>query len=458
MNIFKAKPVNLTDNFLLKVLTLCAMYVAQGVTHGFISTTLVFHLTEKGLGSDAIGGMLAIASYPWAVKWVWGPIIDRFTFPAMGRRRPWIICAQLMMSVTMLLLLVIGDLADNIRIVGWIICLHNIFKSIQDVSVDALAVDMIEESKRGKINGLMYGCSYVGAMFGTAFTFILTRAGMHAALLVMMGILMLIMLLPVFIRERAGEKLLPWTPGASQLTGTNAVVTSTKELFSSLLKAFSLRSSICAGILAVLIYIAYNVIIPMKAIFMIKALGYTKDFMAQLEIVGTIASMAGAMGGGFIADKIGHKKSIIIGLAGLSIYWVANGLLTSFWSSETYMYVTFPIPGLFIGFIATSYFSLAMDVSWKKVAGSQFSTYMALMNLSMVIAYKLASPLESFCIRLVDGSVGDFLRGLGCFQHDDITPYAIIYLLMAVFHFVVLVPLLFIDPHQTRNALGVEES
>lgn len=458
MNIFNAKPVNLTDNFIIKVLVLCAMYVAQGITHGFITTTLVFHLTEHGLESDAIGGMLAIASYPWAVKWIWGPIIDRFTFPAMGRRRPWIICAQLMMSATMLLLLLVGDLSSNIRIVAWIIFLHNVFKSIQDVSVDALAVDVIEESRRGKINGLMYGCSYVGAMFGTAFTFIMTRAGMSVALLTMVGILVLIMLLPILVRERAGEKLLPWTAGASQLTGTNAVVTSSRELFSSLLKAFSLRSSICTGLLAVLIYIPINVMGPLSAILMMKKLGFNEEFLAQLGIIGTVSAMAGAMGGGFIADKIGHKKSIIIALTALSVFWAANGFLTSFWFSKTYMLLLMPIPGLLVGFMATSYFSLAMDISWKKVAGSQFSTYMALLNLSMVIAFKLAAPLEAFCTRLVDGSVGDFLRGLGCFQYDEVTPYAIIYIFMALFHVVVLVPLLFIDPHQTRNTFGAEES
>ncbi len=456
MNIFNAKPVNLVDNSILRVFTLCAMYVAQGITHGFITTTLVYHLTDKGLESDAIGGMMAIASYPWAIKWVWGPIIDRFTFPAMGRRRPWIIGAQLMMSATMFLLLLIGDMTSSMRVVAWIIFLHNIFKSIQDVSVDALAVDVIEESQRGKINGLMYGCSYVGAMFGTAFTFIMTRAGMDAALLTMIGILFLIMLLPVFVRERAGEKLLPWTVGESQLTGSNAIVSSSRELFLSLRKAFSLRSSICTGILAVLIYIALTVMVPLDAILRMKKLGYSADFLAQLGIIETVTAMVGAMGGGFVADKIGHKKSIVICLSSLSFFWAANGFLSSLWFSKTYMYVLTAVPGLLTGFMATSYFSLAMDVSWKKVAGSQFSSYMALMNLSMVIAYKLSPPLESFCTRLVGGSVGDLLRGLGCFQHDEVTPYAIIYIFMALFHIVVLVPLLLIDPHQTRNTFGVE--
>ena len=454
MNLLSAKPLNLTDNSVLRVLVLCAMYVAQGITHGFITTTLVYHLTERGLTSDAIAGMMAVASYPWAFKWVWGPIIDRFTFPAMGRRRPWIIAAQLMMSATMFLLLFIGDLATSIRVVAWIILLHNIFKSIQDVSVDALAVDVIEESKRGKINGLMYGCSYVGAMFGTAFTFIMTRAGMNAALLTMIGILFLIMLLPVFVRERAGEKLMPWMSGTSQLTGSNIVVSSSRELFNSLLKAFSMRSTICTGILAILIYITINLMGPLDAILMMKKLGFNEDFMAQLGIYSTIACMAGAMGGGFIADKIGHKKSILISLLALSAFWIAHGFMTSLWTGKSYMIIISCVPGFLSGFMATSYFSLAMDVSWKKIAGSQFSSYMALLNLSMVIAFKLAAPMEEFCTRLVNGSVGDFLRGLGCFQFDELTPYAIIFMLMALFHFIVLVPLLLIDPHQTRNTLG----
>ena len=450
------KPANLTDNFLLKVLTLCTMYIAQGVTHGFITATLVFHLTEKGLDSEATGGMLALAVWPWAFKAIWGPIIDRFTYLAMGRRRPWIIGAQLMMSATMLLLLFISDLAESVQLVGYIILTHNIFKSIQDVSVDALAVDVVEEKERGKINGFMYGCSYIGALFGTAFTFILKRSNMDVTILVMVAILLLIMLLPLFIRERAGEKLLPWTAGASQLTGENAVVSSTKELFFALFKAFSLRSTVLTAVLAVLIYITINLMVPLYPIFMMNILEFKKEFLANLTMIGIISSMAGSMGGGFIADKLGHKRSIMLGLGGLSVLWVISAFLTPYWMNTTYIYIMSPFPGLLIGLTAASYFSLAMDVSWKKVSGSQFSAYMALMNLSMAIAFKLAPVMEKFCKNLTAGAVGDFLRGLGCFPNDAITPYAIIYMLMALFHLVVVLPLLLIDPHQTRNVLGHE--
>ena len=42
------------------------------------------------------------------------------------------------------------------------IFLHNVFNSLQDVSVDALAVDLLPEDERGKANGLMFGSKYLG--------------------------------------------------------------------------------------------------------------------------------------------------------------------------------------------------------------------------------------------------------------------------------------------------------
>ena len=56
--------------------------------------TLAAYLAERGFDAGAIGALAAAATLPWTFKWVWGPLIDRFSIPSMGRRRPWIILAQ----------------------------------------------------------------------------------------------------------------------------------------------------------------------------------------------------------------------------------------------------------------------------------------------------------------------------------------------------------------------------
>ena len=52
-------------------------------------------LASQGVGAGDIGSYLAVIVLPWAFKLITGPLMDRFEFLPMGRRRPWVIGAQL---------------------------------------------------------------------------------------------------------------------------------------------------------------------------------------------------------------------------------------------------------------------------------------------------------------------------------------------------------------------------
>mgnify|MGYP002007330784 CR=1 FL=1 len=86
--------IALSEHRLIRIVVLCALYVAQGVPYGFLTVTLAAALVEGGLDAGEIGGIFALGTLPWAFKWVWGPFVDRFGNSRFGRRRPWILAAQ----------------------------------------------------------------------------------------------------------------------------------------------------------------------------------------------------------------------------------------------------------------------------------------------------------------------------------------------------------------------------
>ena len=140
----------LSEDRWLRIGALCGLYVAQGIPFGFVTIALVAHLADRGVSTADIGAVIAMTSLPWTFKFLWGPFIDRFSFPAMGRRRPWILFAQTAMATTLAVMIFVPDLADNVRVVVWLVCLTNVFASLQDVAVDALAVDLLPASERGR--------------------------------------------------------------------------------------------------------------------------------------------------------------------------------------------------------------------------------------------------------------------------------------------------------------------
>ena len=79
--------------------------------------------------------------------------------------------------------------------------------------------------------------------------------------------------------------------------------------------------------------------------------------------------------------------------------------------------------------VAINIYSLMMKVTWGEVGGTQFTGYMAMMNLSAIIGYQLTEPLAS--------------------RFD----YSTLFLISAVLETVVIIAALYIDPDETRRTL-----
>ena len=80
---------------------MAALYLAQGIPWGFATITLAALLAEQGADASTIGKILAAVVLPWSFKFVGGPLVDGIRLPG-GRRRPWILIAQIGMMATLL--------------------------------------------------------------------------------------------------------------------------------------------------------------------------------------------------------------------------------------------------------------------------------------------------------------------------------------------------------------------
>ena len=132
--------------------TVCALYFAQGVPWFFVATVLVTFLVDNGsMDDDQKLTLISAGMLPWIIgKLVLGPVIDRYRFPAMGRRRPWVLVSQLGMIITMAAFLLVDDPADDLQKLALFFLIHNIFAALQDVSSDALAVDTLSDEELRK--------------------------------------------------------------------------------------------------------------------------------------------------------------------------------------------------------------------------------------------------------------------------------------------------------------------
>ena len=414
------------------IATLCFLYAAQGMPDGFVRVGLKTYLIDQGVSTAAIGTTVALVSWPWALKWLWGPLVDRFQRSRMGRRRPWVLAAQAGIMLTLFSILCIPDLSANLRALSIAILLANVFASLQDVAVDAMAIDQLPPERRGAANGLMFGSSYAGSYVGSyVLGGLLLTSGIVAAVSLQVVVLFLIALFPLLFREKSADRF--FALGTATDDQSDNDPSSVRHLFRKLAKAFRVRSSWLAALFALSSLFCTNAYLIVWPVYMKEQLGWSSSEYLALEGGWSVwFGLTGSVVGGLIASLLGAKRSVMIALLMLSGTWILHGALSVNWEDETVVTCMFLLATLLAGFFQVSMFSMFMEIAWPPVAATQFTAYMAMLNLSNGIGASLAGIVESsFSMQ-------------GCFY------------VFGVLQILGLVLLMFIDPKQTRTTLGEE--
>ena len=375
---------------------LCALYLAQGIPWGFMDITLVNYLIDSGV---TVGDAAKVASFillPWAFKLIWAPLIDTMTIRSMGRRRSWIIGAQVMMALTLIGILMIPDITQDLTLLGWMFFTHNVFASLQDVATDALAVDILPAEEQGLANGMMWASkvfAYRG--LGVLFAFLIHWTGgtLEVAILVQMVLLGGIMILPIIWLERPGEKRFPWSPGGEGVVkeenyGNPGV------LIKNMGTAFYLRTTF-----VFLVFTLLHNLGPEIGKFMAKGictdrLNWDHIELSRAEFWGVAPELILVLLGGYLSDKWGRRVILVVGMGACALLNVVAAAVPDIW-----MTTWFPITylALFPGFIvvgSVGFLSMAMRISWTQAAATVFTTYMALSNVSAVLGKRMVGTIH----------------------------------------------------------------
>ena len=129
----------------------------------------------------------------------------------MGRRRPWVIGAQICAFIASMGLLFVRDPPTQyIKTLVVAFFVHSVFASIQDASVDAQAITTIPLNERGRINSFMRGGFLVGSALGAAgLSWVLRTWSYLAAASINSAFLFIFTFITFFIKEKSDDQLFP---------------------------------------------------------------------------------------------------------------------------------------------------------------------------------------------------------------------------------------------------------
>src|SRR5579864_738562 len=108
----------------------------------------------RKIGVDIrVVGLITLAQAPWTFKFLWSPLMDRFTPPFFGRRRGWAALTQVALCVLTLGLAGVGNHPDTPWVVAALALAIAFASASQDIALDAYAVDVLRPDEQAVAGG-----------------------------------------------------------------------------------------------------------------------------------------------------------------------------------------------------------------------------------------------------------------------------------------------------------------
>ncbi|XP_059920688.1 major facilitator superfamily domain-containing protein 3 isoform X2 [Gadus macrocephalus] len=142
-----------------KLVFLGLLYFVQGIPYGLQSSLLPVYLRGAGHSLTRIG-FTKILYFPWVLKVLWAPLIDR-----IGSKRRWLVGTVSGLALTCVSSALLAP-ESHIWAVAGTLLVMNALASVQDIAVDGAAVGLLKS--RGEL-GLGNTAQVVGYKAGSVF-------------------------------------------------------------------------------------------------------------------------------------------------------------------------------------------------------------------------------------------------------------------------------------------------
>ncbi len=387
---------NLLDTRIGRLTAFFFLYVTEGIPLGFAATAVATQLRRQDVGPAEIGAFVGSFYLPWAFKWAFGPFIDVFTSERLGKRRGWIIGTQVMLIITLLACTGL-NLPSQLGLLTGILLIHNSFGAMQDVAIDALAVSTLHADERGLANGVMFAGAALGtAVGGSGVLFLMPVLGLNGGFVFVAACIAAV---TVFIVLPLKEKPTPMADRRE--SGLVAAGREMKRFSVEAFRSFLGTRGAFAGLwFALLPAGAMSMGLALQSNLAVE-LGMSDDSVAWLSLWSQVVSASFMVLGGLLSDKLGRRRTLFVYLALMSppVLYMASMLTEYNWIMPTTAAekATRVVPVALVTaiWVGTLLYSVAqglmygtrsaifMDVTNPRVAATQFTAYMAMMNLAI---------------------------------------------------------------------------
>ena len=135
----------------------------SGLPLGLVLYTIPYWMQQEGIDIKTIG-LVTAAQIPYAFKFLWSPIVDRFA-PRWGRKRAWIVAGQVMVALAVAAFATTSG-HPSVSLIALLTLLVSFASATQDIAYDAYTVEVLRPEERGVAVGARNALARAGMFTG----------------------------------------------------------------------------------------------------------------------------------------------------------------------------------------------------------------------------------------------------------------------------------------------------
>ena len=351
--------------------------LASGMPLALTGSTLSAWMVKEGVDIKTIG-LFSLVGLPYAFKFLWSPLMDRYVPPFLGRRRGWMIITQLALIVTISAMGFFNPASAPFLIAAVALSLA-FFSASQDIVLDAYRTEYLNPDERGAGVGVWIMGYRIAILISGGLALILSDHLSWKMVYCIMGLFMVIGCIATLV-----------APEPLKINPASEKVEPPKSLYEAAVLPFMeffRRPGAFEVLLFIILYKLGDIAAAqMTTPYILRYIGFSGTELGTIyKGFGMAATIAGALMGGALMSRWPMKRSLFVFgvLQGVSIL---TFILLEFTGRQIWALAVVIGVENFCGGMGTSeYTAFLMGLCNKKFTATQYALLSSLMAVGRFV-------------------------------------------------------------------------
>ena len=407
-----------------KMFVMFCLGFASGLPYMIIISTSTAWLRDADVELAYIG-FFAWVTFMYAFKFLWAPLVDRFSIPILkqyGHRKSWIALMQVIIFINLIILSNTDPKSDLIffSLIAFLIALAG---SIQDIAIDAFRIEYANINEQGSLAATYQFGWRLAIIVATSFALIFADINGWSLTYKIMAATMIIGLVGLIVSKEEKNFQL------GKLSFTQSI----RDPFVDFLSRFGFFASAVLLMIIATYRLTDIVMGPMATPFYID-MGFTlTEIGAVVKIVALLASIFGISMGALLLKKIGIYKSLMLGAFLVMLTNVCFSYVAVSEKSITSLSLIVAMDSIAAGIVGTVNIAFLTSLVSKKYTGFQY----ALLTGFMAGPGFILKGLSGLWVNYLQGIYGDVYGWMGFYVTTSLLTMPVILFLYFNRHFLI---------------------